>query len=84
MKLTVLIYVSTSILIVIRSDLFVDANRPYFDSNSKRCNGKKERMYNLLYWNEYKIVVPFVHGSISWWLGNNQQQSNMYDWKGEY
>ena len=23
-----------------------------------------------------------MHGSIAWWMGNNQQQSNMYDWKG--
>ena len=84
MKLTVLIFVFTSILIVMRSDLFVDTNSPYFDKNSKRCKGKKELMYNQYYLIENKIVVPFVHGSISWWLGNGQQQSNMYDWKGEY
>lgn len=28
------------------------------------------------------MVVPFVHGSIAWWMGNSNEQSNMYDWKG--
>ena len=27
-------------------------------------------------------MIPFVHGSIAWWMGNSNEQSNMYDWKG--
>ncbi|OAO17778.1 hypothetical protein AV274_0454 [Blastocystis sp. ATCC 50177/Nand II] len=27
------------------------------------------------------VVIPFVHGSIAWWMGNSNEQSNMYDWK---